>query len=123
MSMLNMFGNLRIAVGLGAWLLPQGTVETFGVPFSSEAGPALGLRLFGIREICLGGFLAYGDQSPIVLKQWLLMNIICDAADIIACIIYHQSLPKGGSAKFLSLFLGGAVFALACGVYLRQNVQ
>ena len=109
---------LRIAIGTGAWALPDTTGKLFGLDPVGNPQASYLARLFGIRDIALGaGTLSTEGASR---QQWLKLGVVCDLADAAAGVLAHRKgvLPRWSSV----LVTGTALVAAAQGVMaLRET--
>ena len=107
----------RVAVGAGAWLLPNLSGRLFGLdPEGNPQLPYVG-RLFGARDVALGaGALRASRKSR---RAWVQAGLACDVADLAAGVLAgaRGQLPMGAAA--LVSATAGA-FAVA-GAYLLQQ--
>jgi hypothetical protein len=73
---------LRLAIGLGSWLMPRVSGRLFGLDASANPQlPYLG-RLFGARDVALAAGLVMTDGGA--HSQWLQIGVACDVADVAA---------------------------------------
>jgi hypothetical protein len=117
-SAVNALAGLRIAVGIGAWLLPRLASRLFGLdPAANPQLPYIG-RLFGVRDIVLGVGTATTEGEA--QKAWLRAGVACDAADFAAGLLARRD----GELSPVSAVLvsAPALAAVAMGVNaLRDN--
>lgn len=102
---------LRLAVGAGAWALPQLTGTLFGFQsMDNQEAVYLG-RLFGARDVILGvGLLSTDGDAQ---RLWWRLGIVCDVADAAAGVIgFRAGAPKRG----MVLSTATAASAVAMGV-------
>jgi hypothetical protein len=107
----------RVAIGAGAWLMPNLSGRLFGLdPDSNPQLPYVG-RLFGARDVALGaGALRSSRKSK---QAWVTAGLACDLADVAAGVLAgaRGQLPPAAAA-LVSTTAG--VFA-AAGVWLLQQ--
>lgn len=101
---------LRLAVGAGAWLLPETTGSLFGIPAARNPGAPFLARLFGVRDVALGGLLATSKGAT--RTRLLQVGVAVDASDSVAAVVAGASrqLPAAGAA--LSALTAAAAAAL-----------
>lgn len=86
---------IRLAIGGGAWALPQLTGKLFGFQsMDNQESIYLG-RLFGVRDLILGvGLLSTEGEAQ---RLWWRLGIVCDAADTAAGVLgFRAGGPKRG---------------------------
>ncbi|MHB8658079.1 MAG: hypothetical protein ACYC91_09015 [Solirubrobacteraceae bacterium] len=99
---------LRVALGAGAWALPELTGKAFGIEMSDSQNVLLG-RLFGVRDLVLGiGTLAAKRDGRLL---WWQMGILCDLADAAAAILWIRSSGPNRANLMTVLTAVGAVAA------------
>lgn len=73
----------RIAAGTAAWLFPGLGARVMGL--QPTPANALGLRLFGSRDVAVG--VGYLQSGPAERDRWLLLGMGVDGADAVAGLI------------------------------------
>lgn len=114
-ALIPIFAALRLATGVGAWVVPDKAARLFGLgsghqqPFTTQ--------LFGSRELTLA--LAITDTaSPQLRSRALQLGLLADALDVIAALrgIRRGTLSPTGAIVTgggAALFAGLGVAALA----------
>src|SRR5215210_7895380 len=107
----------RIAVGAGAWLMPNLSGRMFGM--DPEGNPQLSYigRLFGARDVALGAGVL---RSPRKQKDaWVAAGMACDVADVGAGALagIRGTLPPSSAAMVTAT---AAFFALTSAYLLQQ---
>jgi hypothetical protein len=107
----------RMAVGSGAWLMPNLSGRLFGLdPEGNPQLPYVG-RLFGARDVALGaGALRSSKKNK---DAWLTAGLACDLADVAAGVLAGARGQLPVAAAGLVSATAGA-FALA-GLWLLQQ--
>jgi hypothetical protein len=84
---------LRLAVGAGAWALPDQTGKLLGINLTDNHEAVFLGRLFGVRDVALGaGALATSGQGR---RLWWQLGIVCDLADAAAGVMgLRAGAPK-----------------------------
>jgi hypothetical protein len=85
---------LRMAVGTSAWATPRLAGKAFGLDADDNPQSPYLARLFGIRDVALAlGALTTTGASR---RHWLMLGVMCDAADAAAGIFAGRGgyLPK-----------------------------
>jgi hypothetical protein len=107
----------RIAVGSGAWLMPNLSGRLFGLdPEGNPQLPYVG-RLFGARDVALGaGALRSSRKNK---DAWLTAGLACDVADVAAGMLAgaRGQLPVAAATLVSAT---AAAFA-AAGLWLLQQ--
>ena len=107
---------LRLAVGIGAWVMPGTAGKLFGIDATANPQAPYLARLFGVRDVALAlGALQTAGEAR---RQWLQLGVLCDAADVGAAVFGK----KGGylSAPTAIMVGGVAAAATALGVNALQ---
>jgi hypothetical protein len=86
---------VRLAIGAGAWALPDVTGAVFGFNMKDNHEAVYMGRLFGVRDLVLGvGILASQGEAQAL---WWRLGILSDVADAAAGVIgYRAGGPKRG---------------------------
>jgi hypothetical protein len=88
---------LRLAIGAGAWALPDQTGKVFGFALKDNHEAVYLGRLFGIRDIALAaGPRATSGASR---RLWWQLGIVCDLSDAAAGVL----ALRGGGPKRASI--------------------
>lgn len=117
---------LRLSLGSASLTVPHSAIPLFGIPLTSDS--AILARLFGIRELVLGGLLwaarphsdaARKNTSLDVdrgqeLRRVLLAGLVVDAVDVCSCAVGALNGTLDGPA--IGLVGGGALVAVALGL-------
>lgn len=85
---------LRMAIGTSAWATPRLAGKAFGLDSDGNPQSPYLARLFGIRDLALGvGALTTSGEAR---RQWLMLGMVCDAADAAAGVMAGRAgyLPK-----------------------------
>jgi hypothetical protein len=110
-------GLARMAVGATAWLAPRQAARSFGLgEIAGEPAAALLSRLFGIRDLAVGGALLVAEDHP-ARRRALEIGVVCDVADAAAALI---ALRSGMNARAALLAGGVALAATAVGIALLR---
>jgi hypothetical protein len=96
---------LRLAVGVGAWLMPGFAGRLFGIDTTANPQAPYLARLFGVRDIALA--LGALQSSGEARRQWLQLGVVCDAADVGAAALGK----RGGYLSPVTAVLAGGVAA------------
>jgi hypothetical protein len=110
---------LRIGVGAVAWLTPNLAARLFGLdPAGNPQAPYLG-RLFGIRDVALGGgtLIAEGEAR----RSWLAAGLACDVADTAAALLGRRAGYLSAPVAFL--LAAPALSGVALGVIALGDRQ
>lgn len=102
---------IRMAIGAGAWALPQLTGPLFGFQSMDNQESVYFGRLFGVRDVILGvGLLSTEGDAQ---RLWWRLGIVCDAADAAAGVLgFRADAPK----RAMVLSTATAASAVAMGV-------
>lgn len=126
------FALTRAAVGLSGLLIPGQAASIFGV--DANYGSRIMGRLFGARELALGGMLWFASRSagattttekasqlvgPQHLPLVLWIGLFIDAADMISSTACVLEGSMGGKAIWL-VGVGAGVFAALGGIGLAS---
>ena len=107
----------RIAVGAGAWLMPNLSGRMFGL--DPEGNPQLSYigRLFGARDVALGAGVLRSSRKQ--KDAWLTAGLACDVGDVAAGAIAgaRGTLPPAAAGLVTATAAGFAVF----GYWLLQQ--
>jgi hypothetical protein len=104
---------VRLAIGTGAYVLPELTGTIFGFDNLKENHEAVLMgRLFGIRDVALGlGVLSSKGESRAL---WWRLGIMCDVADAAAGIIgIKAGAPRRGHVLATITALGAVAIGLS----------
>ena len=95
---------LRLAIGVGAWLMPNVAGKLFGIDAAANPqAPYLG-RLFGIRDVALA--VGVMQSSGEARRQWLQLGVMCDSADTAAAVLGQ----RGGYLTPVTAVLAGGTY-------------
>jgi hypothetical protein len=102
---------IRTAVGLSSWLIPRLAGRAFGLDAQANPQSPYLARLFGVRDLALA--IGFSTSPPQARRQWLLIGLVCDLADVLAGVFGTKRgyLSKRSGA----LVTGAAVGAVALG--------
>jgi hypothetical protein len=104
---------LRLAVGVGAWLMPGVAGKLFGIDAAANPQAPYLARLFGVRDIALA--LGVLQSSGEARRQWLQLGVACDAADTAAAALGK----RGGYLTPVTAVLAGGTAAAATALVVQ----
>ena len=110
---------IRMAVGTSAWATPRLAGKAFGLDADSNPQSPYLARLFGARDVALGlGALTTSGESR---RHWLMLGMLCDAADAAAGVLAGRAgyLPKVATV----LVTATAVAAAGMGLSALANSE
>ena len=108
---------IRMAVGTSAWATPRLAGKAFGLDADNNPQSPYLARLFGARDVALGlGALTTSGESR---RHWLMLGMLCDAADAAAGVMAGRAgyLPKVPTV----LVTGVALVAVGLGAAALAN--
>ena len=101
---------VRLAIGLGAYALPELTGKIFGFDTENQETKYMA-RLFGIRDVILGaGVLASSGDAR---KLWWRLGIVADAGDAGAG---YMGLKSGAPKRAMIMSTLTALSAVGMGI-------
>ncbi len=103
--------SLRFVVGGSSWLTPRLAGRVAGIPSRASDPAPYFARLFAARDVALG--VGAMQSSGDARRQWLLIGLACDVADIAAALAANRRGDVTGRGMVSAL--GGAVGATALG--------
>jgi hypothetical protein len=109
------FGIMRMTVGASSWLAPRTTGHSFGLGnVAADDRAALVTRLFGARDLVLGGAVVAATDAEAV-RSALALGVAVDVLDVVAVVLG----ARRGVSKVGALFVGsGAASFAAFGLVL-----
>ena len=113
-----MLGLTRMAVGLFSWISPRASARSFGLgDVADDSRGALLGRLFGVRDLVLGGAVAFA-RNEAALANALRLGLVVDTVDVAATALAR----RGGTSRLAAVLVGGgaAVFAAMGAISLRN---
>jgi len=115
MNARRVFGITRMTVGASSWIAPRAAGYTFGLgDVADDSRAALVARLFGSRDLVLGGALVAASDAEAV-RSALALGVAVDLLDVVATVLgTHRGVSKAGAV----LVGGGAALFATFGVML-----
>ena len=112
MSFITVLSSLRMGFGGFSLLAPSTTLSLFQMPVHPSA--AVATRLFGVRDLVLGGLLWTAD-SPAAVRRALIAGAMVDGIDALGAV---YGLWQGDLDMLATdLVGGGAIVFFAMGLY------
>eukprot|EP00300_Choanocystis_sp_HF-7_P038577 c55674_g1_i1.p1 GENE.c55674_g1_i1~~c55674_g1_i1.p1 ORF type:complete len:144 (+),score=35.41 c55674_g1_i1:31-432(+) len=121
-------GSLRAAAGGLTLLAPGFSTKLFGLGdgVARDNGSLMAARLFGVRDLVIGGaLLSVGDRNTI--RTLLQMGLIIDAIDVVSYLVINHDSRKGvkgrepfGPVAHVGVAGGAAAFVLI-GLFLLRT--
>jgi hypothetical protein len=109
---------VRLAIGAGAWALPDVTGKVFGFAMQDNHEAVYMGRLFGVRDLVLGvGILATQGEAQAL---WWRLGILCDVADTAAGIMGYKA---GGPKRGMLMATATAASAVYLGIAGARSVS
>ncbi len=111
MAALTFLASSRSLFGAAFLLAPEHSSGLINFPFHPNA--AHGLRLFGVRDVVVGGLLWSAD-TPKLKRQALIAGLIIDVIDLISTGV---GLWEGTLDNTRAVWTGGAAVFVALGLW------